>query len=173
LKRAKIPIGHGLERLCSYTEYVFRYGFTPGTSSVDFRWEPVRSEHREVFAPEIQTVGVLVRTRTADGEPLMISEDIIPRPVLGPEFQVEYLGESLFAYLQKRGVDLAYSEMRLTAAVADASAARRLGVDVGSPLLVIDETYFNRKNQAILVSQNAYRVDRWEFKLCRTRADHR
>lgn len=169
--KEKIPIGHGMERLCSYTEYVSRYGFTPGTSSIEFHWESVRPEHREIFGLDVQMVGVLVRTRTADGEPLMISEDMIPMPVLGPEFHVEYLKESLFAYLQNRGVVLAYSEMRLTAAVADRAAAQRLRVHEGSPLLIIDETYYNHKSQALLVSRNTYRVDRWEFKVYRTRAE--
>ncbi len=169
--KEKIPIGHGMERLCSYTEYVSRYGFTPGTSSIEFHWEAVRPEHREVLGPDVETVGVLIRTRTADGEPLMISEDIMPMDVLGLEFQVEYLKESLFAYLQNRGVVLAYSEMRLTAAVADRAAAEKLEVDAGSPLLVIDETYYNHKNRPVLISRNTYRVDRWELIVYRTRTE--
>lgn len=95
----------------------------------------------------------------------------MPMDVLGLEFQVEYLKESLFAYLQNRGVVLAYSEMRLTAAVADRAAAEKLEVDAGSPLLVIDETYYNHKNRPVLISRNTYRVDRWELIVYRTRTE--
>lgn len=166
--KEKIPIGSGLERLSSYTEYVSRYGLTPGTSGVEFRWEETDSKQQQIFSSDVSTVGILVRTRTADGEPLMISEDIIPIHILGPGFQIEDLGESLFAFLEKRGVVLAYSEMHLTAKVADAVEAERLAVMDGAPLLVIDEVYYSNQNKAVLASSNIYRVDRWDLKLYRT-----
>ncbi len=167
----KIPIGQGMERLDSYTEYVSRYGFTPGTSSVNFHWEKTRPAHTKIFRQDIAMLGVLERTRTADGKPLMVSVDYIPMHILGPEFQLEYMGQSLFSYLQKRGVILAYSEMRITAAIAKPDMAEKLEVIEGAPLLVIYETYYDGQNAPVLVSSNTYRVDRWEFKIFRTRSD--
>ena len=164
----KIPIGQGMERLILHG-YVSRYGFTPGTSSVNFHWRsapcPLRSLGRTLRA------GRLERTRTADGKPLMVSVDYIPMHILGPEFQLEYMGQSLFSYLQKRGVILAYSEMRITAAIAKPDMAEKLEVIEGAPLLVIDETYYDGQNAPVLVSSNTYRVDRWEFKIFRTRSE--
>ncbi|MCK9524919.1 MAG: GntR family transcriptional regulator [Limnochordia bacterium] len=167
----KIPIGHGMERLLSYTEYISRYGLTPGTSSVQFHWEQMRPSHKKIFGQDIPMIGVLERTRTADEKPLMVSVDFIPMNILGPEFQLEYVKQSLFTYLQKRGAILAYSEMRIAAAIAKEDMAEKLDIIEGAPLLVIDETYYDNHNQAVLVSSNAYRVDRWEFKIYRTRTE--
>ncbi len=166
--KPKIPMGTGMERLGSYTDYVKQYGVKPGTRSVDFHWEETRPKFQELFGPETTHTGVLTRTRTADDEPLMISKDIIPMEILGPEFQLSYMGESLFQYLEHRGLVLAYSEMIISAIAADEDLAHRLDVDPGTPLLVIDETYFNNKNDVVLWSWNVYRVDRWEFRWYRS-----
>ena len=64
---------------------------------------------------------------------------------------------------------LAYSEMHLTAKVADAVEAEWLAVMDGAPLLVIDEVYYSNQNKAELASSNIYRVDRWDLKLYRLR----
>ncbi len=166
--KPKIPMGTGMERLGSYTDYVKQYNVKPGTRSVDFLWEEIKPKFTAIFGPETTHVGVLTRTRTADNEPLMISEDIIPMEILGPEFQLSYMGESLFQYLEGRGLALAYSEMIISAIAADKDLGQKLDVEAGTPLLVIDETYFNHQNDAVLWSWNAYRVDRWEFRWYRS-----
>lgn len=164
----RIPIGTGMERLASYTEYVEDFGFEPGTKEKAFEWV-VASERQQVdFDGDPEMVGVLKRVRTANGEPLMYSEDVLPQGVLGEGFTLERLGESLFEYLKSVSVQLAYSELLLTATVACVEMATKLEVEVGAPLLDIEETYFDQHGTVVLWSRNIYRVDRWVFKMFRT-----
>lgn len=164
----RIPIGTGMERLSSYTEYVERFGFAPGTKEKAFAWLEASEQQKADFGYDPKVVGVLKRIRTANCEPLMYSEDIMPKVILGPEFSLERLGESLFKYLESVDVKLAYSELVLTAIVACGEMAEKLEVKLGAPLLDIEEKYFGQDGDVVLWSRNIYRVDRWVFKMFRT-----
>ncbi|NMB13037.1 MAG: GntR family transcriptional regulator [Firmicutes bacterium] len=164
----KIPIGQGMERLESYTEYLQRYGHVPGTKERDFQWIPARRRHRKDFDRPLDCLGLITRVRTADEQPLMYSEDLIPQEVLGEDFTLETMGESLFEYIKGLGITLAYSEMTIAPIVADADLANHLEVAQGVPLLAIEERYFDRQGQVVLWSRNVYRADRWVFKIFRS-----
>src|SRR5690606_9233348 len=99
----------GMERISSYTEYLRNFGFEPGTKTAHFEWVEATAKHRQDFERDLTRVGILTRVRTADGEPLMLAYDVMPPEIIGEDFCVEQMGESLFAYLEGRGVRLSYS----------------------------------------------------------------
>ncbi|MGI6640046.1 MAG: GntR family transcriptional regulator [Limnochordia bacterium] len=161
----RVPIGTGMERITSYTEYMRKFGYDPGTKLAHFEWVPASPKHKQDFERDLDRVGVLTRVRTANGEPLMLAYDVMPPEVIGEGFRVEQLGESLFAYLEEHGLRLRYSEMDITAVTADAELARLLEVEVGVPLLRMDDRYFDYQGNIVLWTRNIYRVDRWTLKM--------
>jgi len=161
----RVPIGTGMERITSYTEYVRRFGFEPGTKLARFEWAKATRKHKEDFQRDLDVVGVLTRVRTADGEPLMLAYDVGPPEVFGEDFTVDQLEESFFAYLARRGLRLNYSEMDITAITADKELAELLEVEPGVPLLMLDDRYFDYSGQVLLWSRNIYRVDRCTLKM--------
>lgn len=163
----RMPIGTGMERITSCTEYMRRFGYEPGTKLAEFQWVTATTQHKQSFERELDIVGVLTRVRTADGTPIMLCYDIMPPEVIGADFTVDKLGESLFDYLAHRGVGLKHSELVVTAIVSDAQLAEYLEIDTGVPLLLIDDRYFDDRGDVLLCSRNIYRTDRWVFKVFR------
>jgi len=161
----RFPIGTGMERISSYTEHIRRFGYEPGTKRAQFEWVKATAKHWQDFGRDLTHVGILTRVRTADGEPLMLAYDVMPPEIIPQDFSVEEMGESLFAYLESLGIKLSYSEMEISAIIADEETGRLLEVDVGEPLLRLDDRYFDYRGQVVLWTRNIYRVDRWTLKM--------
>ena len=162
---ARLPIGTGMERVSSYTQYIRKFGCEPGTKMAQFEWVEATAKHRQDFRRELSRVGVLKRVRTADGEPLMLAYDVLPPETIGEDFTLDRMGESLFAYLERHGLRLSWSEVEITAVAADGELAELLEVEEGDPLLRIDDRYFDPRGDVVLWTRNIYRVDRWSLKL--------
>ena len=47
--QSRIPIGTGMERLASYTEYVEDFGYAPGTKEKEFYWLKATGKHQADF----------------------------------------------------------------------------------------------------------------------------
>lgn len=164
---ARMPIGTGMERIISCTDYIRMFGYEPGTKMTHFEWVAATAKHVQDFGRPLDKVGVLTRVRTADSEPLLVCYDIMPPEIIGEDFAPEEMGESLFDYLKAKGVVLGSSEVSITATISDQILAEKLDVEVGVPLLLIDDLYFDPRGEVILVTRNIYRVDRWVIKLYR------
>ena len=164
----QMPIGTGMERIMSYTDYIRIFGYEPGTRIIDFEWLAATAKHKAQFErDDLTKVGVLKRVRTADSDPLLLCYDIMPPEVIGGDFEPRYLGESLFDYITARNVTLSSSELSITAVNSDTTLSHDLEVEEGEPLLMIDDRYFNHKGNVVLVSRNFYRVDRWVLRIYR------
>ena len=177
VRHRPIPVGHGQERLMSYTDYVAEYGRLPGTSHRRLRWERAGRRWGRILGIDPETPMALVeRVRTADGEPVLLSMDCVPEPVIGAGFELEAMGESLFEYLRsQRGVTLAFSELVVRPLVAGRALAALLQMNPRRPALAIEEVYFGfvrvkapqEPPAPLFWSLNIYRPSRWVLRFVR------
>ncbi|GAA1361450.1 GntR family transcriptional regulator [Streptomyces beijiangensis] len=71
---------------------------------------------------------------------------------------------SLFDELRQRGVELDRSETTIEARSADDTLAEHLGIEPGSPVLVLDQTVFGRGRRPVLLSTVEYSGDRYRLR---------
>ena len=101
----------------------------------------------------------LSRVRTSDGDPLAVEHAVVPLDAIDPGA----IGHSLYEALKDAGNAPVRALQRLRAAVADATEADLLRVEVGSPILHIERRSFLANGRPIEVTRSAYRGDRYDF----------
>lgn len=174
-----MPVGHGHERLLSYTDYVTEYGRRPGTARARLRWQSAGQRWSRILGiPEDTRMAVIERVRTADGEPVLFSIDRLPVELVGSDFSLEAMGESLFAYLRReRGVRLSFSQLVVRPMLAGRTLAGLLDMQPFKPVLAMEEVYFgyvvssaatlDKFDLPLFWSLNIYRPGRWVLRFVR------
>ncbi|MFP4021323.1 MAG: GntR family transcriptional regulator [Halanaerobium sp.] len=167
ITRSDIPVSGGAERLKSFTESIKDLDMKPGTSYIDFHWE--KADEKIADDLDIKTgslIAVIERVRTGDNKPMMYTVDKLPISIIGENFTIEEMGESLFVYLrEQRGINLGYSELQLRAIAAEAEIAKRLNLSPESPVLAAEEKYFDKNQEPIIYCVNIFRTDLYHFKI--------
>lgn len=161
----KAGLDHDLGTLISFTRTAELSGKTPATRVLRFRKvrevpEPVRKELR--LEPE-EEVFAFTRLRLADGVP-MILEDRYLKASASPDLTRQSASGSLYELLRKQlGVSLTGAEQKIRAINLDANDAKTLGVEKGSPALLIHSVGFSN-GSPIWVEDTLYRGDCYEFQ---------
>ena len=111
--------------------------------------------HIPVGEPVIQ----VARLCTADGQPAIYCEDIIPKSIIQSPYSLDDLKLPFFHFLQQFCGVSAYLDLTdLRPVVADAHLGEILQVPVGAPLLHMDEVDFDIDGNPVFCSQE-YFVD--------------
>jgi GntR family transcriptional regulator len=110
------------------------------------------------------TTGTLVvriqRVRLADDTPLSFDETYLPREIGEKIIENDLETEPIFSLLeQKYNISLVEAEYRLEAVVAEALVAAALGIEVGSPIFLIERTSYASRQQPIDYEKLYYRGD--------------
>ncbi|MGN6375879.1 MAG: GntR family transcriptional regulator [Sphingomonas sp.] len=100
------------------------------------------------------------RVRLADDAPMALEFSTISGDCLG---SVEEVGDSLYAALEKHGNRPVRALQRLRAVPFLGDHARTLGIDAGSPGLLIERRGFLRDGRAVEFTQSYYRGDAYDF----------
>lgn len=164
---SRIPTRHALESTLSYTDMITAAGFTPGIRLIATSVRHADPDEQDALqlAPGDQVIAVR-RVRTADGKPVVYSFDRIPVGVLSPTDESVAAG-SLFRALESVGAGPRTAWARLTPVLAEPDVADALGVDVGSPLLHIEETDYDGGGRAVMQSAEWHVSDTFELWLNR------
>ena len=115
------------------------------------------------------------RVRLADGVPVSFDETYLPREIGEKIITNDLEVEPIFSLLeQKYKLPLVEAEYRLEAVSAEPVVAAALGIDLGSPLFVIERTSYCAGNQPIDYEKLYYRGDMIRFvtRLARRRKEH-
>lgn len=157
-----------LRNLDSMTATIRRVGAEPGMSYRRREICPasaVHAERLELAAGE--PVLLTERKLTADGQPVAFSYDAIPREVLSEEFDPDLVEGSLYALLERSGVDVAW-------AVAEVHAAT--GDDIGwgprptgAVYVMLDQLHRAIEDRPVAWSRTYFLEGRFQFSLVRTR----
>jgi len=106
-----------------------------------------------------------VRVRWQDDLPLGHYVTHVPA-ALGVELTAAALRRTpMLALIKQAGIRIGAAEQTITATLADAALAQALEVDIGSALLRVSRTSYDRDHRAIQHIQAHFRPDRYQIRL--------
>ncbi|HWZ58036.1 MAG TPA: GntR family transcriptional regulator [Gemmatimonadaceae bacterium] len=119
---------------------------------------------RQLALPRGSAVVRIQRVRLADGMALSFDETYLPKD-LGERVMADNLEtEPIFSLLERKyRTPLVEAEYRLEAIAADATAATALGMDVGSPIFLIERTSYSDGHRPVDYERLHYRGDQMRF----------
>jgi GntR family transcriptional regulator len=143
---------HSLDATVSYTGMISGAGMSPGESVVARTERPATDEEAEaLMVPEGTVLTCVSRVRTADGNPVIYSEDRIPTELLGEARQAP-LDTSLYTLLASADLAIHHAVASLSPGVADHRLATLLEVAQGSALQFISEVDYTEPGLAVMLS---------------------
>jgi GntR family transcriptional regulator len=125
---------------------------------------PADADQRRALAlPERAQVIVIERVRTAGGRPFSIETIVLPEAMFPQLGRMANVPNTLYDLFQKsHGVLVARADDRISAVVASADQARRLGIAAGAPLLRIDRIAYSLDDKPL----------EWRVSLCHLAGAH-
>lgn len=163
--RQRPLIQNNLHINTSVTEMIEGLGYTPGCSRMEIRTEEADAEIAEEL--DIQPGAELVvveRTRTADGEPVILSVDMMALSLLLQDdrhlslnrLEEELSGKpngSLYQLLDETlGIRVDHALAKIAPVKATPELVEKLEIDPGSVLLLLQQTDFTSSGKPIMVS---------------------
>ena len=149
----------------SFSETAARLGLTPSS-------EVLRAAEAPASLDEAEELGIapgsklfhLDRIRRLDGVPVAEDKSFFAA-ALAPDFSnTDFREASLFGLLIDAGLDLARADTTIEAHAADPSLAQHLGVDAGSPVLVMRQLIVDVTGRPLLSSTVRYVGDRYRLR---------
>ncbi len=107
-----------------------------------------------------EKVARLERVRSAQGEPMAVERAALPAHLLPNPEEVK---ESLYAYLESKGLRPARALQRLRAVAASRQEAELLGIRADEPVLYIERLSFLADGSVLEFTRSHYRGDRYDF----------
>ena len=140
--------------------------------SEQLRRQGVEAGARVVSAREVDGELEIVRVRLADGEPFALERSRFPAGRFDGLLELDLTG-SLYELLAER-FDAApvRAVERIEPVLADADEADALGVDAGTPLMLVDRTAYDADGLLVETARDVFRGDRtrivaWTSELVR------
>ena len=110
-------------------------------------------------------VQMAVRIRSYKDKPFAHIVSYVPESI-GNMYTREDLAKTpLFQLIELRGIKLTRAQHSVNAVLADPMVAPLLGVDIGSPLLSVNERIFDQDNRPVEYVAALYRPDRYAYKV--------
>jgi GntR family transcriptional regulator len=149
------------------TEMIRQAGMQPGAGSVSLKREKASASIAKALGlAESEMVVVMARVRTADGRPVVWSQDIIPENVLGKHsIEMPFLEtHSLYQYLETHlQIHIAHGTAQIHPVAATADIAEKLNIHKGAPLLRFDQTDYDTSERPVLHSIEHHIPDAFVF----------
>jgi len=166
-----LPRRHALDASVSYTSLIREAGMTPGLVILDQSEHGATAEEAELLhVPEGEPLLSVERIRTADGRPVVYSVDRLPRS-FAPEGDGDVkLDASLYGVLERGGHPVQSASARLVPVVAQQRLALLMEIEVGTPLLHIDQVDFDAEGQPVMLSAEWHVADAFEMHVNRRAA---
>jgi GntR family transcriptional regulator len=162
---ARPKLTQELTALTGFVEDMTALGRHPTARLLDKKiiTAPERVAHQLALRAGAEVVRIR-RVRLADGAPVSFDETYLPRAIGEKVMNDDLEAEPIFALLEaKYGIPLVEAEYRLEAVVAKGSIARAIGVEVGSPIFLIERTSFAAKGRPVDYEKLYYRGDQIRF----------
>lgn len=162
----------GIEELFSVTEAIERMGYKSGTTGLVVEEKPIDSDIAEKLKVSPGSPSITVhRIRTASGTPIVYCIDVIPVKVIKANWKKKDFNGSILAFLErKQGIKVEYAFTEIFPVAADENLREKLGVDVGTPLLLLKQNHFDINGVPVLYCENFFRGDKFTFQIVRKRS---
>jgi GntR family transcriptional regulator len=164
-------VPNSLDMNFGVTAAIRQGGMRPGVEHARHWVEPAAASEAErlELAPG-EDVLVIDRVRTADGRPVVLSRDVLPRKLLGEgDDAVEaMLAGSVYEVLEdKFGITIQYGIASLQPVRAESSLTERLRVDQGELLFYLWQVDYAESGAPILSSHEYHVASAFEFSVVR------
>ncbi|HLS56741.1 MAG TPA: GntR family transcriptional regulator [Zeimonas sp.] len=106
-----------------------------------------------------------VRVRSTREGPLSHITTYVPGALASGFGRRELAKKPILILLEESGVRIGRATQTISARLADAVVASRLGVEVGSPLLAVSRLIFDEQDRPVQWLQGLYRPDRYEYRM--------
>ena len=151
---------HALDSTVSYTEMIREAGHEPSVTVITKTVRAPDDRERELL--ETEQVLALERVRFADRRPVIYSLDRIAAAPLR-DVPDEAFDGSLYAVLHSAGHEVVRATAELLPTLADTKLSRLLAVKRGAPLLHIDQTDYDARGHAVMLSLEWHVADAFEL----------
>ena len=151
---------HALDSTVSYTEMIRESGHEPSVTVITKTVRAPDDREREVL--EADEVLELERVRFADRRPVIYSRDRIAAAWLR-DVPDEAFDGSLYAVLHSTGHEVVRATAELLPTLADTRLSKLLEVKRGAPLLHIDQTDYDTRGHAVMLSLEWHVADAFEL----------
>ena len=169
------PIVAGLTTLESIEALAARQGWRCETTDavIDVR-RLTDAQARLLGVPADTNATHLTRKKLKNGEPVSIMTTWIPSHIVSPQELRKRFDTSITEFfLDDADHKLVSATAWVSAAGADKDEAAALGVEVGSPLVVLKEIFFDASGKALCECRNVFVSDSIELKVDRQPQDTR
>lgn len=106
-----------------------------------------------------------IRVRSIRDGPLSHITTYVPAGLARGFGRSELAKKPILILLEESGVRIGRAMQTLSARLADAAVAPRLGVEIGSPLLAVSRLIFDQDDRPVQWLQGLYRPDRYEYRM--------
>lgn len=145
-------------------------GRTPGTQSMEISVARADDETaRALGLDEGANVTRVERVRTADGVPLVLSTHFYASTVEGDTHGFDVIGsDSMYDVLDRvAGIKVTFGEASIAPALADPDIASKLNLEDGALLLHMRQVDFDASGAPLIVSDEYYASDAFQFTVRR------
>jgi GntR family transcriptional regulator len=158
-------IAQELTELSGFVEDMHALGRNPTARVVDKQVVPANETVARRLALAVGTLVVRIqRVRLVDGMALSFDETWLPRELGEKVISNDLETEPIFSLLEKKyDTPLVEAEYRLEATCAVAVVAQALGIDLGSPIFLIERTSYSAQHQPVDYEKLYYRGDQIQF----------
>ena len=162
---AQPKISQELTELTGFVEDMQALGRQASARLLDHQIVPANQGVARALELAVGTLVVRIqRVRLADNIPLSFDETYLPRELGEKIIENNLEAEPIFSLLeQKYNTPLVEAEYRLEAVSADSAVARALGINVGSPVFLIERTSYSAGQRPVDHEKLYYRGDQIRF----------
>lgn len=151
------------------TEAIRASGMEPGTSQSSVHTDGASDEEAATLDLHPgDPVVRLERVRTADGDAVVLSVDVVSASRLAAaELTSMPLDGSVYELLEQRGAPVEHGVVTVEPAKADRTLAKRLGVKSGALLMYMRQIDYGREGEPLLLSHEHHLAEAFEFTVVR------
>jgi GntR family transcriptional regulator len=151
------------------TEAIRASGMEPGTSQGSVHTDGATDEEATTLDLHPgDPVVRLERVRTADGDPVVLSVDVVSASRLAAaELTSMPLDGSVYELLEQHGAPVEHGVVTVEPAKADRALAKRLGVKSGALLMYMRQIDYGREGEPLLLSHEHHLAEAFEFTVVR------
>jgi len=160
----------GIERLSTIGSFIESQGHSARSEIIRFDQCVCEEKIRKFLDLEVGSmVHVLETTKYASEIPVAVCIDFIPKSIV-KEIDPERIYNSVFEGLGRHyNIDIRYAECDLIPISCDEVLSKRLKVDAGTSLLLLEQTHYDVLDRKVLYSKSYFPSGEFTFKLIRRR----
>lgn len=112
------------------------------------------------------------RIRTANDEPVVLSQNIMDNALIGDAFEKKELYGSLTEFLEKEcNIKTLTCDSELSVPLHTDKLCQKLLIYPETTVLLMEQLHYNELNEPVMYSRDYFRNDIFQFKLRRTKKD--